>query len=629
MATEKSNVDSTPDEHESPLQRTIYASIAVIALTSLVVFGVLHQVRADQPENVWVLYFALAAGAPILFDLIRKLVKLDFGSDLLAGISIVTSILMGEYLAGVFVVLMVSGGETIERFAVERASSVLAALAKRMPTIAHRKNGAIVDLPIEAIQVGDKLVVFPHEICPADGLVIEGHGTMDESYLTGEPYQVSKTPGAEVISGALNGNSALTIETLRRPEESRYAQIIRVMRASESDRPHLRRLGDQLGALYTPLAVAIAVITWVVTGEPRRFLAVMVTATPCPLLIAIPVAVIGAISLAARRGIIIRRPAILEMVDRCKIAIFDKTGTLTYGKPALTSVATEPSFTREEVLARTASLERYSKHPLATAILEAASAAKLPLADASQISERPGQGLTGVVEGETIQVTSRSKLLKQQPELAAKIPTETVGLHCVVLIGGKYAATLAFRDQPRADSRRFVDHLGPNHQFDRVMIISGDQEKEVRALADQVGITEIYASQSPEQKLARVKQLTAQAPTLYLGDGINDAPALAGSTVGLAFGNVSDITSEASSAVLLESSLQKVDELIHIGHRMRTIALQSAVGGMAASLIAMGLASLGLLSPVEGAVVQELIDIVAVLNALRVAWPPKQLSDFQ
>lgn len=619
---------SIPDEHESPLQRTMYAVIAIVSMIALAVYAVVHHWLPGNEANTYVLYGALLFGLPILYDLAVKLFHLQFGSDLLAGISIITSVLMGEYLAGVLVILMVSGGETIERFAVERASSVLAALAKRMPTIAHRKNGHLEDLPVENVQVGDLLVVFPHEICPVDAVVVEGHGSMDESFLTGEPYHVSKTPGTDVISGALNGNSALTIKATRLPKDSRYAQIIQVMRASESDRPQLRRLGDQLGALYTPLAVGIAAITWLVTGEARRFLAVMVTATPCPLLIAIPVAVIGAISLAARRGIIIRRPAILEQVDRCRIAIFDKTGTLTYGRPQLTSVIVEAPFERSEVLARVASLERYSKHPLASAILEAAESENLALVDASSISERPGQGLVGQVDGHTVQVTSRGKLAKQDPEMAQRVSTDLVGLHCVVLVDGKLAATLAFRDQPRSDSRRFVDHLGPSHQFKRVMIISGDQEKEVRALAEQVGIEEVYCSQSPEQKLSIVRELTATTPTLYLGDGINDAPALASSTVGLAFGNVSDITSQAAGAVLLESSLRKVDELLHIGRRMRRIALQSAVGGMAASLIAMGLAAVGWLSPVEGAITQELIDVIAVLNALRVAWPPGELSDY-
>jgi len=251
-------------------------------------------------------------------------------------------------LAGAFVVLMLSGWSALESYAVRSASSVLEALAGRMPSLAHiRKGGQVVDLALGAISIGDTIVVFPHEICPVDGSVIEGHGVMDESYLTGEPYQMSKTPGSTVLSGALNGETALTLRADKLAVDSRYAKIMEVMRASEQRRPRLRRLGDQLGALYTPLAVAIAGLAWAVTGLPIRFLAVLVVATPCPLLIAIPVAIIGSISLSARRGIVIKDPAVLEKIDTCRTAIFDKTGTLTYGEPKLIEVIPAPGFTKE------------------------------------------------------------------------------------------------------------------------------------------------------------------------------------------------------------------------------------------------------------------------------------------
>ena len=269
--------------------------------TSGTVFGISW---ADVP-----LIFALVfGGLPLVIDLLAKLFRGEFGSDLLAGISIVTSVFLDEYLAGNLVVLMLSGGEALESFAVRSASSVLAALAKRVPSVAHRKvNGGVKDVALDAVAVGDTLVIFPHEICPVDGTVLEGHSVMDESYLTGEPYMMSKTPGSPVLSGAINGETALIIRADRRAVDSRYAKIMQVMRASEQHRPRLRRLGDELGAWYTPLAVAIALAAWAASGEAVRFLAVMVIATPCPLLIAIPVAIIGSISLSARRGIIDRK----------------------------------------------------------------------------------------------------------------------------------------------------------------------------------------------------------------------------------------------------------------------------------------------------------------------------------
>lgn len=569
------------------------------------------------------------SGIPLVVDLLLKLLRSEFGSDLLAGISIVTSILLGEYLAGALVVLMLSGGEALEAYAVRSASSVLHALAKRMPSTAHRKrDDAVIDLPLDQVVIGDTLVIFPHEVCPVDGTVVQGHGTMDESYLTGEPYVMSKTPGSAVLSGAINGATALTIRADKLAVDSRYAKIMQVMRASELRRPRLQRLGDRLGTFYTPLAVAIALAAWAMSGEVVRFLAVLVVATPCPLLIALPVAIIGSISLAARRGIIIKDPAVLENVDTCRVAIFDKTGTLTYGRPRLMKLLPAPGFAESELLALAASLERYSKHPLASAVLDAAKQRDIDLLDVSQVSERPGEGLRGMVAGRTLQITSRNKLRTQNPEMLDALPASPGGLECVLLIDGRYAATFGFRDEPRMEGASFIRHLGPKHRFERLLLVSGDRESEVRYLADQVGIREVYSGQSPEQKLDLVREETRRANTLYLGDGINDAPALTAATVGIAFGQNSDITAEAAGAVIMESSLEKVDELFHVSRRMRSIALQSAVGGMALSVIGMLLAAMGFLPPVAGAILQEVIDVAAVLNALRAALPPRALTDY-
>jgi len=619
--------------------------IAVLAVTGIGLhlllrfgFDTTAEVFGQPLFQLPLLATLVIGGIPLVMELLIKLINRQFGSDLLAGISIVTSALLGEYLAGSLVVLMLSGGEALEAYAVRNASSVLAALARRMPSVAHRKvdnnvgridnPSHIADVPLDEVAIGDTLLVFPHEICPVDGAVIDGHGVMDESYLTGEPYMMSKTPGSEVLSGAINGETVLTIRAGKLAVDSRYAKIMQVMRASEQHRPRLRRLGDQLGAFYTPLAVAIAVGAWAVSGDATRFLAVLVVATPCPLLIAIPVAIIGSISLAARRGIIIKDPAVLEKIDTCRTAIFDKTGTLTYGQPRLTELIPGPSFTRDEVLALVASLERYSKHPLSAAILQAAQQESVPLQEATAISERPGEGLCGTVADRSIQVTSRKRFSALHPESAAVLPPLGGGLECVIVIDGHYAATLRFRDEPRAEGASFINHLRPKHRFNRVLLVSGDRESEVRYLADQVGIREVYFSQSPEEKLELVRKETGLENTVFLGDGINDAPALTAATVGIAFGQQSDITAEAAGAVILDSSLQRVDEFLHLSRRMRSIALESAVGGMAASLIGMLLAAAGYLPPVAGAIAQEIIDVIAVLNALRVALPPKALTDY-
>jgi heavy metal translocating P-type ATPase len=610
--------------------------IAVLALAAIAAHLVLRFLVPSEgsvlglPVTSLPLVLALVlGGGPLVLELLAKLFRGEFGSDLLAGISIVTAVLLGEHLAGTLVVLMLSGGEALEAYAIRSASSVLAALARRMPSTAHRKrDGQVVDVALEAVTVGDTLVIFPHEICPVDGTVVEGHGTMDESYLTGEPYQMSKAPGTPVLSGAINGETALTIRVDKPAADSRYARIMQVMRASEESRPRLRRLGDQLGALYTPVAVTLAVAAWAASTDATRFLAVLVVATPCPLLIAIPVAIIGTISLAARRGIIVKDPAVLEKLDTCRTAIFDKTGTLTYGQPQLTEIVPASQRQRGEILALVASLERYSKHPLAGAILGAAQKEGISLRETSAVSERPGQGLTGSVSGRMVRITNRKKLLAAQPEIEPELPPTQGGLECVVLVDGQYAATLRFRDQPRAEGAPFVQHLGRRHRLEKIMLLSGDREEEVRYLAEQVGIPLVYAGQTPEQKLAVVQEETRQTNTIFLGDGINDAPALTAATVGIAFGQNSDVTTEAAGAVIMDSSLRKVDEFLHISRRLRTITLQSAVGGMALSLVGMLIAAAGYLPPVAGALLQEVIDVLAVANALRAALPPRSLTDY-
>ncbi len=604
--------------------------IAVVAVAAILVHLLLRFAFHTSPGayQIPLLVTLALGGTPLVYELLQKLFRREFGSDLLGGISIVTSIIMGEYLAGSIIVLMLAGGEALESYALRSASSVLAALAKRMPSIAHRKTDTkIVDVELHDVAVGDTLAVYPHDICPVDGVVIEGHGVMDESYLTGEPFKITKTSGSTVISGSINGESVLTIRTTKRAADSRYAKIMEVMRESEQTRPQLRRLGDQLGAIYTPIAVAVALLAWAISGEAVRFLAVLVIATPCPLLLGIPIAIIGSISLCARRAIIVKNPVVLEQIARCRTAIFDKTGTLTYGQPKLTEQIIAPGFVQKEVLGLAASLELYSKHPLARAILAEAKEEGLHLQQTSEVSESPGQGLRGTVSDHQVQITSRNKLVSQIVSGAEHLPSIAGGLECMAVIDGRYAATFRLRDAPRAEGQSFIQHLGPKHQFQRIMIVSGDRESEVGYLAEQVGITEIQAEKTPEEKLSIVRKETSQAKTLYVGDGINDAPAMMAATVGMAIGQNSDVTAEAAGVVVMDNSLRKVDEFMHISRRMRAIALQSAIGGMVLSLAGMMFAATGHLSPVAGAISQEIIDVLAVLNALRAAFPPRVISD--
>lgn len=606
--------------------------IAILAIVTICAHLIMRfgMDSATDAARVPLLICLFIGGGPLVFELAMKAFRREFGSDLLAGISIVTSVLLDEYLAGSIVVLMLSGGEALEEYAVANASSVLKALAKRMPSVAHvRRDGTLEDVPLDEVRVGDHVTIFPHETSPVDGIVIDGHGVMDESFLTGEPYMMSKAPGSSVISGSVNGESAITIEATRPAHDSRYAKIMQVMRDTEQRRPKMRRMGDQLGAIYTPIAVALALIAWFVSGDPTRFLAVLVVATPCPLLIGIPVAIIGSISLSAKRGIVIKDPGALEVINTCKTIIFDKTGTLTYGTPIITDILTAPGIDEKALLSQIVSLERYSKHPLADAVVNLGEQRGVSISEPKEVSEKPGQGLRGLIGNQEILITGRKTITQIDPEGAKRLPDRTAGLECVVAIDGQYAATVQFRDEPRKDGRLFIEHLSRKHGYEKVMLVSGDRQSEADYLGNKVGINDIIAEQTPEQKVEIVRQESERARTCFVGDGINDAPALSLATVGIAFGQASDITTEAAGVVVMDSSLERVDEFFHISKHMRRIALQSAIGGMILSIVGMVLAALGYLPPVAGAIAQEVIDVFAVVNALRAAWPPRVISDIR
>ncbi|MCE3044667.1 heavy metal translocating P-type ATPase [Legionella sp. 16cNR16C] len=602
------------------LQSKWQSFIVLLSLLAICIYLILRAANSGF-ANVPLLALIIIGGIPLFLQIFFKLLKGNFGADSLAAIALVTGVILQQYLAASLIILMLASGQTLERYARHKASSVLLALVKRMPTFAHRKiDGDISDIPVADIHINDEIVIYPHETCPVDGIVIEGNGSMDESYLTGEPYQISKAPGVSVLSGAINGESVLVIQASRLPVDSRFAIIVNVLEEAEQKRPSIRRLGDQIGAIFAPLALLFAALTWYFTNDAIRFLAVLVIATPCPLLIAIPITIISAISRAAKQAIIIKDPVVLERLPTCKTAIFDKTGTLTYGKPTLTQIHTTPNYTKEQILQYVGSLERYSKHPLANAVIKATKERHIDLLESTDVSEKPGQGLNGIINHRKVNVTSRKKLLEMLPDSQLLLPPVSPGLECIILIDSEYAATLHFHDAPRAESKSFISHLKPAHQFKKIMLVSGDRESEVKYLAELIPFTEIYASQSPEQKLAIVRRERKNAPTVFMGDGINDAPALTAATVGIAFGQHSNVTAEAAGAVIMENTLNKVDELLHLSIHTRTIAAQSAVGGMLLSLIGMGFAATGYINPVLGAILQECIDILAIANALRLAF---------
>jgi heavy metal translocating P-type ATPase len=567
-------------------------------------------------------------GIPLVFDLSRHVLGKQFNADILAGISILTAILLQEYLAGTIVILMLSGGQVLERFAVSRASSAIDAFSKRLPYIAYIKtNDGIQEVPADSLTPGITIIIKGNAISPVDGTVILGSGSMDESLLSGEPYFVAKTIGSPVIAGALNGNAILEIRVEKVGANTRYKKIMSVMEESQQRKPRIRRLADELGAYYTPVALLIAIAAWVLSGDPIRFLSVLVVATPCPLLIAIPVAIIGSISLAARHGILIKNPLILERISSIKKIYLDKTGTMTYGKPEVTEVESISNFTKSDILQLAGSLEQFSDHPLSSSIIQETKKKNLPFLQATMVEEVPGTGLKGLINNNEIILTSRKFVQLNIKDFS--LPAHKGGLECILLSNLMPIGIIRLRDTPRAQGKSFISHLKKLHTIDQIVLLSGDDVSEVEYLANLVGIQEIYSRKSPEEKLAIIEQSSANSPTLFVGDGINDAPALSAATIGVAFGSNSDISSEAADAVIMDSSLEKLDELFHVGIRMKNIALQSAVGGMGLSIIAMCFASLGYLPPVAGAITQEIIDIFAVANALRTSYEPKSLSDLE
>lgn len=599
----------------------VILTLSALLLDSLHIFYDFGMSLGMPIPHFVLLVAALVGGIPLSLQILYRLFKGQFGADLLAALAIFTAIYLEEYLAANLIVLMLAGGQVFESYAVRKASSVLLALADRMPATAHRKiKDQIGEIPLQKIKVGDSIVIYPHEVCPVDGDVIEGTSSMDESYLTGEPYGVQKIPGTRVISGSTNGHGMLIIKATSLAQDSRYAHIMKVMEEAEQHHPRMRRLGDQIGAMFTPIALFVALLAWYLTGDSVRFLAVLVIATPCPLLIAIPVTIISAISAASAKGIIIKDPIVLERLPTCKTAIFDKTGTLTYGEPELVEVTILGKYDDHKVLQLAASIERYSKHPLAAAILKAAKKEHIHLLEAKSISEPPGQGLTGNFDHCIVQITDRKNRAKLSAHEVEKLPAIKPGLECLIIIEDEIAALMHFRDALRKDSLQFMDNIKKIHNFKRTLIVSGDRAEEVEHIAKQLRTDEAFAAQTPEQKVEIVRKETKKQPTLYLGDGINDAPALLTATVGIAFGKASNVTAEAGGAVVFDSNLEKVDDLLHLSKAMRRIALQSAIGGMALSFIGMGFAATGFITPVVGALLQEGIDVVAILNALRLTF---------
>ncbi|WP_038946924.1 MULTISPECIES: heavy metal translocating P-type ATPase [Bradyrhizobium] len=605
--------------------RWALVAIAIAGLTA----GILARAagRPDLADLAWALGTApVIAGlaASIVQDLLRGRV----GVDAIALLSMSAALALGQPLAGAVVALMYSGGNVLEEIAIARAEHDLRSLVDRAPRQVHRKSGErIEDVPIEDVAVGDELLVKAGEIVPVDGVVASAFAAIDESAVTGEPIPVEKTRGSAVLSGSLNAGETFQLTVTAAASESTYAGIVRMVTVAQTARAPFVRLADRYALIFLPVTLVMSFVAWHISGDVTRSLAVLVAATPCPLILAAPVAFIAGVAQAARRGILIKGGKALEALAHAHTVLFDKTGTLTVGGARLLSVEVAPGEDPDEVLTLGASLEQASHHVLAKAVVAAALAKGLKLKPPEHVKETMGSGLSGQIDGRQVVAGSREMLLSRA-ELspwalrAIRRASWRSALIVLVAVDGRLIGALLLADELRADTPRAI-RLLRDAGIARMVMVTGDRAAAAQAIGAALDLDAVLADRVPSDKVEAVRSEQRLHPTIMVGDGINDAPALAVADMGIALGaRGASASSEAADVVILTDRLDRVGEAIIIAQRARHIALQSIFVGMGLSLVAMVAASLGWLDPVPAAIVQEVIDVAVILNALRALNPP-------
>ena len=578
---------------------------------------------------VWIVGLAIT-GAPVVWRTLRDATRGRFATDIVAMLAIVGAVLLGEPLAGLVVVLMQTGGEALEQFAVGRASRAVRELEAAAPRTAHRltTNGATTDVTVDEIFVGDQLLLRPGELVPCDAVVIDGHSLVDTSRLTGEPMPVEATAGLRLMSGSVNGDGVLTLKATARASESQYAKIVELVRTAQSSKSPLQRLADRYAVWFTPLTIVVCGVAYLTTHDWTRVLSVLVVATPCPLILATPIAIIGGISRSARRQIIIRHGGAIEQLSHVDTAVFDKTGTITIGKPAVSRVLAAPPWTADGVLRLAGAVESGSSHLLARTLVDAALAKCGTLPVARRHNESAGRGLSAVVEGREVTVGARAFILERcqiPPEQLEPLEREEHGLRAYVAIDGNLAGVIEYDDQVRPGIRAIFDELR-RLGVRRTVLLSGDHTPNVVHVAQEVGITNAKGDLLPDGKVRAIQHLAHEGATvLMVGDGTNDAPALSTAHVGVALaGHGGGITAEAADIVVLVDDLGRVVEAIQIAKRTLRIAKQSIWVGLGLSAVAMVFAARGFIPPTIGALLQEVIDVAVILNALRTSTMARQ-----
>ncbi|GLV59692.1 cation transporter [Dictyobacter sp. S3.2.2.5] len=610
------------------------------AIFLLLVSLVFWLARRGDLANWTLLGIIIWGGIPLLWETISRLWHREFSIDVIAAIAIVGSLWLQEYLAGAIIVLMLSGGEALEAFALRRARSSLSALAERAPRTTHVwQDKQLIDVPVETIEPDMTIVIKPGELVPVDGIIVKGASNVSQADITGEPLPVRKQVGMGLLSGSVNLDGILEVRASKPSAESKYAQIVKLVAEAQEHKAPIHRLADRYSIVFTLLTLVLASAAWLTSGNQVYALAVLVVATPCPLILATPIAIMSGINIAARNGIIVKSGAAIEQLGEVNVAVFDKTGTLTLGMPEVSTVLLLPEdqretpYTEREILAYAASVEQLSTHILASAIVSASQQQQIPLYTSSNFEETFGKGVCATIAGAsspigeplTVAVGNRTYMRMLDIPLPTYFMEErerrrALGQICsFVAINGRIQALIVMEDVPRPEIQQLCPAL-KREGIAQTVLLTGDSE----AVAQQVGqlarIDCVVAQCLPEDKVRVVRDLEDKGhKALMVGDGINDAPVLATATVGMAMGT-QGLTAAASAAdtVLLSNNIMRVDTAVFLGRRVMRIALQGIWIGMGLSGLAMVFAALGYIPPAAGAILQEGIDVLVIFNALRV-----------
>lgn len=547
--------------------------------------------------------------------MIKTLKSGKYGVDILAITAIVATLFVGEYWASLVVLIMLTGGDSLEDYATKEAGRELSALLKNTPVTAHRiSHEKMEDILAEKVQVGDLIIVKPGEVVPVDGHLEKGLGEVDESSLTGESRPVEKKIGDLIMSGSVNGDVALYLRVIKKASDSQYQTLVKLVKESKAKPAHFVRLADKYAVPFTIAAYLIGGVAWFVSKDPVRFAQVLVVASPCPLILAAPVALVAGMSRSSRHGIIVKTGTTLEKLAKGKTIAFDKTGTLTKGQLAMDKInLVNETFSKEKVLQYVASAEQNSTHILARSLVIAGQKQELTLLPVTHLKEITGQGIIGTIEGQTVKVGKKDFILKEPDKV--KMENQTA---VFVAINDTYVGYITFHDVIRKEARETITGL-KELGVKNILMLTGDQEAIAKTIASEVGITQVHANCLPEEKISTLKNQPEDArPVIMVGDGVNDAPALAISDVGIAMGAHGDTAaSESASAVILKDSLTPVKEAIKISQDTMRIARESVLIGLAICVVLMLIAATGAIPTLIGAALQEVVDTVSILSALR------------